>query len=88
MNPVMGKSCQCGCTHAHTCKYSNTAAAGEGVEREDILSRWIRSMKVTPLSVAMGQRDIDRLQREGGRRSACPDKWLHFSPAILTVLTH
>lgn len=48
MNPVMGKSCHQVCTHAHTYKYSNTAAAGEGVEQEDILSRWVRSVKVTP----------------------------------------
>ena len=63
----------------HTCKYSYTAAAGEEVRPEDA-----RSVKVTPDCGRETLKDYG----QGGCRSACPDKWLHFSPAITNVLTH
>lgn len=60
---------------------SPTAAAGEEVEQEEVL----RSLEVSPLSVGRETPKDNRGER--GCRSACPDKWLHFSHAIANVLT-
>lgn len=68
----MGKSTHHVCAHAHAFKYSNTAAAGRGVERGDILRTWGPSMKVTLLRLAVWYKDAWKTtDRDGGWRRVC-----------------
>lgn len=88
VNPVMGNFCHCMCTHAHTCKYSNTAAAGRGGRTRGHSEE---VGKETEGDTPKSGSGVVTHQTTGGAGEfwgTCLDKWLHFSPAIANVLTY
>lgn len=79
-DPAMGKSCHRGSAEANI-----NPSCRDGRNRAT-LSRWVKSVMVTLLSVAMGWRVTER-QHWGVVVVHWPDKWLHFSHTIANVLT-